>query len=133
MKFYDPYKESLRYVENAKLQLKQAGREDEFYLDDKYVRTACGTAYLGVLKALNFLFEIRKVEKQRGRKAIEYYRTILGKMDNKLLKNLNTAYNVLHLAGYYDGETNVDTIKSGFTCALNIIEALKPYSKNGLK
>ena len=33
----------------------------------------------------------------------------LAVMDNKLLKNLNNAYHVLHLEGYYEGETKINT------------------------
>ena len=133
MKYDDPYKEAMRYIDNAKSQLKQSGKEGFFYTDDKYVKSACGIAYSGALKALDFFFDIRKVEKQRGWKSIEYYRTILGKMDNKLLKILNTAYNILHLTGYYDGITDIKTIDSGFEKAIAIVDILKPYSKNGVK
>jgi hypothetical protein len=131
MKYQNPYKEAMRYIDNARLQLKQAGQDDNFYIDEKYVKTACGTAYSGALKALDFLFDIRKVGKKRGRKSIEHYRTILGTMDKKLLKHLNTTYEALHLSGYYNGETNIDFIESGFKTALAIIAALKPYSPNG--
>ena len=45
------YSEAIRYMDNAKATLKSAGKEDDYYNDDKYVKTACGTAYNGVLKA----------------------------------------------------------------------------------
>lgn len=131
MKNENPYKEAMRYIDNARLQLKQAGKEDIYYIDEKYVKTACATAYSGSLKALDFLFDIRNIQKQRGRKSIEYYRTVLDGMDKKLLKNLNTAYHVLHLEGYYEGESSMKTIESGFDSAILIINALKPYSNNG--
>lgn len=133
MKYDDPYLEAMRYIENANQQLKQAGKEDNFYIDEKYVKTACSTAYSGALKALDFLFDIRNIQKQRGRKSIEYYRTVLGRMDKKLLKILNSAYTILHLSGYYEGETNIKSIEGGFDDAISIINALKPYSKNGQK
>ena len=132
MKYDDPYKEAMRYIDNAKEQLKLAGIEDNYYSDEKYVKSACGIAYSGALKALDFLFDIRNVQKQRGKKSIEYYRTILGKMDNKLLNNLNSTYNILHLTGYYDGETSTSVIKDGIDHAVIVINALKPYSKNGV-
>ena len=132
MKIDDPYKEALRYYDNAKEQLKSAGKEDKYYADEKYVKTACGTAYSGALKALDFLFDIKKVQKQRGRKSIEFYRSMLSKMDKKLLKELNTAYDILHLSGYYDGVTSIATINDGLDHALTIINTLKPYSKNGV-
>ena len=71
------YKEALRYVENAKESLKKAGKKDKFYIDDKYVKTACGTAYSGILVALDFLFEHKNIQKKKGRKSIEYYQLFL--------------------------------------------------------
>jgi hypothetical protein len=131
MKYENPYKEAMRYIENAEDTLKKAGKDGRFYEDEKYVHTACGTAYIGMLKALDFLFDIKKVPKKRGRKAIEYYRSVLSGVDKKLLNNLNSAYNVLHLVGYYDGEKKVKVIEEGFDSAISIIDALKPYSNNG--
>ncbi|MGA2296159.1 MAG: DUF5618 family protein [FCB group bacterium] len=129
----NPYKEAIRYIDNARATLKLAGIEDKFYIDKKYVQTACGTAYVGMLKALDFLFDIKKVPKKRGRKSIDYYKENLAKIDRKLLNYLNSGYNLLHLSGYYEGLQDVKAIEVGFEKALAIIAALKPYSKNGLK
>jgi hypothetical protein len=126
----NPYKESLRYIENAESTLKLAGIDGKFYIDEKYVKTACGTAYSGVLKALDFLFEIKKVPKRKGRKSIEYYQSELSKIDKRLLNNLNSSYRVLHLEGYYEGEKGIKVIEAGFEYATSIIESLLPYSKN---
>jgi hypothetical protein len=132
MKIEDPYQEALRYIVNAKEHLKLAGKEGKYYSDDKYVRTACGTAYSGTLIALDALFDYKKIPKRRGRKAIEYYQDNLSKIDKKLLKVLNTAYRILHLEGYYEGETSVKAIEVGFESANSIITAIKPYSTNGV-
>lgn len=126
----NPYKEALRYVDNANDTLKLAGKDGKFYIDQKYVKTACGTAYSGILVALDCLFDIKNVPKRRGRKAIDYYLNNLSKIDKKLLDYLNNAYNILHLDGYYSGEKKIDTIKTGFDSALTIINTLKPYYKN---
>lgn len=133
MKYSNPYKESLRYIDNARAALKLAGIEDKFYVDEKYVKSACGIAYIGMLKALDFLFDIKGVPKRKGRKSIEYYKEILSGIDKKLLKYLNNGYEVLHLYGYYDGGDKIVTIESGFDDAISIISALKPYSGNGKK
>ena len=133
MKSENPYKEAIRYVDNARDILKLAGKEDKFYADVKYVQTACGTAYLGIMKALDFLFDIKNVPKRRGRKSIEYYHTTLSKVDKKLLNHLNDAYSILHIEGYYGGIKNIKIINLGFELATLIINALKPYSKNGVK
>ena len=131
MKHENPYKEAMRYIENARLQLNQAGKEDKFYIDEKYVKSASGIAYSGMLKALDFLFDVKGVPKRKGRKSIEYYKSVLSGMDKKLLKHLNNGYEVLHLYGYYDGGSRIDSIEIGFDDAISIIEALKPYSNNG--
>jgi hypothetical protein len=130
MIYEDPYLEAMRYVENAKNTLELAGKDGNFYVDPKYVKTACGTAYSGILVALDSLFDIKNVPKRRGRKAIDYYQNNLSKIDKKLLNYLTSAYNVLHLEGYYSGEKKIDIIRSGFDSAVNIINALKPFSKN---
>ncbi len=129
----NPYKEAMRYIDNARATLRMAGKEDRNYKDEKYVHTACGTAYVGVLKALNILFEIKNVPKKKGRKSIEYYQEQLSNIDRKLLNYLNNAYHLLHIDGYYDGITEIKAIEAGFENAVLIINALKPYSKNGTK
>ncbi len=132
MKHENSYKEAMRYVDNARETLKLAGKEDKFYVDEKYVKTACGTAYSGLLKGLDFLFDIKGVPKRKGRKSIEYYKETLGKIDRKLLRELNAAYELLHLAGYYEGQLKIGAINEGFDSAITIIESLNPYSINGV-
>ncbi|MDR0866292.1 MAG: DUF5618 family protein [Candidatus Symbiothrix sp.] len=120
------YAEAIRYMDNAKETLKKAGKEGKWYQDEKYVKTACGTAYNGVLKALDGYFYIRGVEKKKGRKSIEYYREYAARLDKKVLSHLNAAYEVLHLSGYYDGILSVSVINSGFDVAYDMIEQIKP-------
>jgi hypothetical protein len=132
MKHEDPYKESMRYIDDAKETLNFAGKDDKFYMDVKYIKTGCGIAYSGILTALDFLFEIKGIPKRKGRKSIEYYKSILSGMDKKLSKHLNNGYEVLHLYGYYEGGLRVDSIEIGFDDAISIVNALKPYSKNGV-
>ncbi len=131
MKTKNAYKEAMRYIENARETLKLAGKDGKFYADEKYVRTASGTAYSGALIALDCLFDVKNVPKRRGRKSIEYYKEHLGKIDKKLLKELNSTYNILHLNGYYEGETNIKSIEAGFDNAIDIIDSIKQYCKNG--
>lgn len=127
----NPYKEAMRYIENASDTLKLAGNDGKFYIDSKYVKTDCGTAYSGILVALDSLFEIKNVPKRRGRKAIDYFQNNLSKIDKRLLNYLNNAYNILHLDGYYSGMIGIKLIETGFDYAISIIDALKPYSGNG--
>jgi hypothetical protein len=131
MKHENPYKEAMRYIENAEEDLRLAGKDGKFYIDEKYVKSASGIAYSGLLKALDFLFEIKGIPKRKGRKSIEYYKGVLSKMDKKLLNYLNNGYEILHLYGYYEGGKKAADIESGFDDAISIIEALKPYSNNG--
>jgi len=122
------YNEAIRYMDNAKKTLKEAGKDKNYYIDDKYVKTACGTAYNAVLKALEGYFILKQVppQKKGSRKDRQYYEKAITEVDKKLLKAYETAYTVLHLDGYYDGITYVKTISSGFDVAYEIIEKIKP-------
>ncbi len=120
------YNEAMRYMDNARETLKKAGKEGRYYLDDKYVKTACGIAYNGVLKALDGYLTLKEIEKKKGRKSIEYYQEQVGKLDKKLGADLHNAYVILHLAGYYDGLTLVPTIQDGFQVAEDIIKRIEP-------
>jgi hypothetical protein len=131
MKHKNPYKEAMRYIENAEEDLKLAGKDGKFYEDEKYVISACGIAYSGMLKGLDSLFDIKGVPKSKGRKSIEYYKKILSNLDKKLLKHLNNGYEILHLYGYYYGGRSITSIGDGFDDAKTIISALKPYANNG--
>ena len=67
--------EAMRYIENARDTLKKAGKEGRYYLDDKYVKLACGIAYSGVLKALDGYLKLKEVEKRREGKALNTTRS----------------------------------------------------------
>jgi hypothetical protein len=124
------YSEAMRYIDNAKDYLKNAKKEDGFYLDKKYVKTACGTAYSGLLVALDGYLSLRNLKpKGKERKSIEYYQRNIAKIDKKMLNNLNSAYEILHLWGYYDGITKASVVKDGFEMANTIIEKIKPQEQ----
>ena len=127
------YREAMRHMDNAREYLKSARKEGKFYRDKKYVKTACGTAYSGVLVALDGFLLLKDIEKPKGkdRKSIEFYQENIGKIDRKMLNHINTAYQILHLYGYYDGIEKADVIKSGFDDAYTIIDKIKPAGLNG--
>ncbi|MDR0606396.1 MAG: DUF5618 family protein [Bacteroidales bacterium] len=124
------YTEAIRYMENAKKLLVDVPIDNGHYLDTKYVRSACGIAYSGVLVALDGYSRIinyqSKSKKPRERKSIEYYQGMLSQINGKIFMDLNSAYNHLHLLGYYDGETSIKTTKIGFELAYKIINVVKP-------
>jgi len=110
--------EARRYVNNAKELLREkAGKENGVYQDRKYVRLAGHAAYLGVLVALDGLFQVKK----GTRKSVEWYQEQLRKTDRKLLDSFNAAYDTLHLAMGYDGNISADVSAAGITTAENII------------
>jgi hypothetical protein len=122
------YSEAIRHMDNAKDCLKKAKKEDNYYHDQKYVKMACGTAYSGLLVALDGFLTLKGVEKTTGktRRSIEYYQSNITKIDKKMLDYLNSAYKILHLSGYYDGVEDVRVITAGFDNAYSIIEKIKP-------
>jgi hypothetical protein len=122
------YAEAMRYIANAKDYLKKAGIEGDWYKDKKYVRTACGTAYNGVLEALGTYFELKNIDvfENKERSTIDFYRKNLPKENKKLLKTLNSVYSILHINGYYQGVLDSVLIKTGFQRAKEIIDLIKP-------
>jgi hypothetical protein len=121
------YAEAMRYMENAKETLKRAGKEGKYYTDKKYVRMACGAAYSGALIALDAYLLLKGTPVPK-KKSIDFYRKNIATLDKSLLRDLNSAYNILHIEGYYEGILRVDAIKSGFDIAYEIIEQIKPLS-----
>ena len=122
------YSEAIRYMNNAKECLQKAKKEDKYYHDPKYVKMACGTAYSGVLVALDGFLLLKGIGKigKKQRKSIEYYQSNITKIDKKMLDYLNSVYEILHLSGYYDGVKNATVVKEGFDEAYRIIDKIKP-------
>jgi hypothetical protein len=61
------YNEAIRYMDNAKECLSKAKKEGNFYHDSKYVKMACGTAYSGLLVALDGFLTLKGVAKPNGK------------------------------------------------------------------
>jgi hypothetical protein len=121
------YGEAMRYMDNAREYLKNAKKENDFYLDKKYVKTACGTAYSGLLVALDGFLQLKNIKsKRKERKSIEFYQRNITGIDKKMLNTLNSAYEILHLLGYYDGITSAKVVKEGFNYAYSLINEIKP-------
>jgi len=125
------HSEAIRYMNNAKETLQKAEKQDDgHYKDEKYVKSACGIAYLGVLRALDAWLLMKGVQLQGKRKQIliNLYEYEVARIDKKMLTLLKSAYGALHLAGYYHGATGIGTIKDGFDDAYEIIDKIKPES-----
>jgi len=123
------YAEAIRYMDNAKETLKRAEkRDDGLYKDEKYVRSACGIAYLGVLVALDAWLTLKgvRVPNKRKHPTIDFYEYALAKLDKKMLDYLHSAYLALHVNGYYRKDKSIKTIESGFDFAYIIIDKIKP-------
>ncbi|MBI4648439.1 MAG: DUF5618 family protein [Bacteroidia bacterium] len=122
------YNEAMRYMMNAKEQLKKAEKHNNIYKDAKYVRASCGIAYLGVLVALETYARLKDIIPGRNeKKDIEFYQRTITKIDKKLLDVLNAAYDILHKCGYYDGIRDARVISIGFEHAYTIINKIKPF------
>lgn len=123
MKRKDPIAEARRYVKNAKDTLREKGElnvELNRYEDEKYVRAAGNYLWLGVLQALDAIFNVRK--DRRTRVDINNYLEAVGKRDRKLLAYVNDGYDVMHLYMNYDGNQAKDLCDTGFRLANRIID-----------
>jgi len=123
-------KESIRYLGNAKELLSKSPLEDNRYTDEKYVKSACGVAYLGVFKAIEEHLLRKGLTKKELPKKVEEYRKALQKYvsvhNGKLLKEFDDIYDELHIAGYYRGFLHsTDAVQGAFKLAKSFIEKLK--------
>lgn len=123
MRKKDPIEEARRYVDNARETLREKGEfnaELNRYDDEKYVRAAGNYLWLGVLMALDAVFNVR--EDRRTRVDIKDYREAVGRRDKKLLALVNDGYDVMHLYMNYDGNQSKGVSDEGFRLANNIID-----------
>ena len=131
-------KEALRYWQNAKEILRKAPVEDGRYADVypersrrvKFVQEACGVAYLAVLKAIDEYLLNKGVSKKELPKSVDAYRMALQKhlitRDGKLLREFESIYDELHIAGYYRGMLHsVEVVKAALNTAKGFIEKIK--------
>jgi hypothetical protein len=123
-------KEPARYLNNAKEILSKSLIEDEYYVDDKYVKSACGVAYLGVLRAIDELLLKRGVTKKELPKKVEEYRKALQKHasihNGRLVRQFEDIYDELHIAGYYRGILHsVATVKAALKTAESFIKKME--------
>ena len=99
--------EALRYLGNARAILRHVPVERDIYLDRKPVREAMGTAYLAVLEAINEALGRRGVPRKELPKSVEAYRAALQRhlatRNGKLVREFESLYDLLHIAGYYRG------------------------------
>lgn len=123
-------REAVRYFENAKELLSKSPVENNRYVDDKYVKSACGVAYLGILKAIDEHLLKKGLMRKELPKKVEEYRKVLQKYvsvhNGKLLKEFDDIYDELHIAGYYRGNLHhVETVKAALKAAKAFIEKIK--------
>ena len=99
--------EARRYLSNARAILRHLPVERDIYLDRKPVREAMGTAYLAVLEAINEALSRRGVARKELPKSVEAYRAALQRhlaiRNGKLMREFESLYDLLHIAGYYRG------------------------------
>jgi Domain of unknown function (DUF5618) len=117
-----------RYLANAKETLAKAGIEGDRYLDMKYVKSACGIAYLGVLTAIDEYLLKHGVDKDKLPEKVEEYQKALTKHsvhNGKMLGQFNALYHELHIAGYYKGHLqHVEVIKAIMKSARDFVHKL---------
>ncbi len=123
-------KEALRYLQNAKEILKNSSIEDNIYADIKPVKEAFGTAYLAVLEAINEALIKKGLTKKQLPKSVDAYRKALQKYlgihNGKLVKEFESLYDELHIAGYYRRLLhNTDTVKASLKTAERFIKKVK--------
>lgn len=111
--------EARRYIDNAKVFLRDnARKEDGLYRDKKYVKIAGHAAYTGILVALD---ELLGEKRKKTPKSVEWYQKELSAIDKKVTSDFATAYQILHLDMSYEGTRSADIAKFGLEKAEKIV------------
>jgi hypothetical protein len=123
--------EAFRYLANAREILGQSPIEGNIYLDKKPVREAFGTAYLAILEAINEYMIEHDIAVKQLPKSVEGYRAALQKYlavhNGKLLREFDSLYDALHIAGYYRGLiTDTVLVKDALKSAEKFIKKIIP-------
>jgi len=113
-KLRHPIQKAERYLREARQILDEiAGRDDDYYIDRKYVKMAGRMAWRGVLTALDPVLEIRKGSKRSYCIAFrDYEDAVVSKVEGKIdvLRLLNV-YKTLCWSLGYDGITSCDIVQ----------------------
>jgi len=114
-----------RYYTNARKFLKGAKVEYNRYQDPKPVHEATGIGYIAILKAIDgFLLSQGLPHEKLPTSVIEYNKALIkfSQRNGRLLAAFHTAYEILHIRGYYRATLSVPAIKEGFEAARFVIE-----------
>jgi hypothetical protein len=120
--------EAKRFLKNAKEILSKAEIEyGRIYKDPKITREAAGIAYLAALMAIDGYLLSMGVPPDKLPTSIEEYVSAVKKIprNGKLMANLITAYQNLHIFAYYRGGVGVQMIKEGIKSVEEIIRILE--------
>ncbi len=119
--------EAKLYLKNAREILSKVPIEYGRYKDTKKVKEASAIAYLSALRAIDSYLLSRGYTSDKLPSSIEEYFKVIKKIprNGKLVAYLNTAYENLHILGYYRGGVNVDMIKAGIKAVEEIIKMLE--------
>jgi hypothetical protein len=120
--------EAKRFLKNAKEILSKTEIEyGKIYKDPKATREAAGIAYLAALLAIDGYLISKGTPKDKLPISIDGYMDAVRKIprNGKLIANLITAYQNLHVFAYYRSGVNVDMIKAGIKSVEEIINILE--------
>ncbi len=121
-------REAKRFLKNAKEILSRTEIEyNKIYKDPKATREAAGIAYLAALLAIDGYLISKGTPSDKLPTSIQGYMDAVKKIprNGKLMANLITAYQNLHILAYYRGGVNVDMIKAGMKSVEEIINILE--------
>lgn len=121
------FAEAIRYYRNAKEILRKVTIKYGLYEDPKLVGEACGTAYRGVLHAVEGYLIQFGWEPEKLPDDVTEIRKALGRTaqkNGKLMVQFNIAYERLHITGYYKETRDIEYAKLAMASARWIIEHL---------
>ncbi|MBI2058590.1 MAG: DUF5618 family protein [Nitrospirae bacterium] len=123
------FEEAFRYYRNARGLLARCEVKDDIYSDIKPVQEAFGTAWLAIDKAIKAALLEKGLPPNKIPRSWDGIRENVARrlayQNGRLMKLLNTAYDMVHLGGYYWGDFKTPAAaKAAFDVARRAIETL---------
>ena len=119
------YNRTLRHIDNAEAELKKAGKDGSYYTNKKYVKSAGGIAYTGVLEATKQYIALKDVAINDGADEREI-KSALSKLNPNAVEPFNHFYSYLYFSVHLYGNSNVRNLTEVMKAAREFIALLKP-------
>ena len=119
------FEQALRCIDNAEAELKKSGKSGNYYTNKKYIKTAGGIAYAGILQATKQYIALSGVVVSDDEREIK---RALAMLNRRLVEPFNHFYSYLYFSVHLHGNSNVRNLTEVLKEVREFIAILKEAS-----